>query len=158
MGLDGTGYCEAKKRPPSLVAASHSHLPLSLHLFMMKCLYSKSSVFTQVQGTYDVRLGSCHAWPKCTNFITSQPSRIIFPSVGGAFGRRSLVGSQSRSVVCQIFALLLGGFCNRAGGTVPAAHVVYVSLTAQWFKVPLSCSLPALWIGQKFSAERGSLR
>lgn len=107
--------------------------------------------------TYDVRLGSCHVRPKCTNFITSQPSRIIFPSVGGAFGRRSLVGSQS---VCQIFALLLGGFCNRAGGTVPAAHVVYVSLSAQSFKVPLSCSLPALWIGQicSASAERGSLR
>ena len=71
-----------------------------------------------------------------------------------------LAVSQSQSVVCQIFALLLGGFCNRAGGTVPAAHVVYVSLSAQSFKVPLSCSLPALWIGQicSASAERGSLR
>ena len=143
--------------PPLIHIFLSSSLTSSLHDEVSVHQSKRFALEFMVLCIYDVRLGSCHVRPKCTNFITSQPSRIIFPSVGGAFGRRSLVGSQS---VCQIFALLLGGFCNRAGGTVPAAHVVYVSLSAQSFKVPLSCSLPPLWVGQicSASAERGSLR
>ena len=84
------------------------------------------------------------SWPKMHKLYDFAARELALPSSVA----RSVVGSPS--VVCQIFALLLGGFCNRkSGGVAPArrSHGTAAQpptwfMSVQSFKYPSISSIP----------------
>ena len=146
---------EAARPPPQLLAVTSLSLihtssrpPSSPHHFMMCliCRFSFYLAFTTsirwrppndvsvLQFASKIPKMSWHPprpkMHKLYYFAATALPRPRAPSVAPSFDS-FLVGWQSESVrraVCQIFALLLGGFCNRKSGgpapVFPPAHVV----------------------------------